>query len=396
MALPVTISGVVFPTNNGNGRMGPFLSGGNFYVVFVDSTDGAAIDVFKATDPTDSWSQSQTSSPDANDVQHMAVHQEGTDLHIAALTTDELVFYGVYSMSSETFTTAMAKITDAGPADAISDDDDADQTCDISVRSDGDVIIVYSGDEDNDKGAKNRVDYARLEGGTWTVDIAVDDGGAFNHEAPAMVRGESDLMAIIWHNATGNDLLYKNLNSSNTLSSVIDISDLSFGTPATNIRSHARMVYYDDGGIERITVVYHRGSGNLPQSLTIDDQADPTGIDLISGSNIVTVTNDTSKITAALDGKTVHVLWADVNLDLFHDQNTDDAGWGTDVELLDAVTINAISANVYTRGPYTVLAVVYDNGGTITYNEFPLSYTPTKLSDTAFSDQNYYHGPFEI
>ena len=396
MALPVTLLGMAFPVNSGNGRLGPFKSsGGNFYAVFIDLSFPDDIEIMKATDPTVSFSNIATHDIGTLSIVSMAVHQEGDDLHIVLLSTGTFVMYGVFSMSSDTFTTTPANVND-GTDDAISDDGDADQTCDISVRSDGDVIIVYSGDEDNDMGNKDRVDYARLESGTWTVDIAVDDAGATHYTGPGMVRGASDLMHIFYAESLIFDIHHKSLNSSNTLSTV-DTFVMNLGTT----REVCRPVYYDDGGVERITVL-QPGPGSEVQSVIVEDDGTPDTVETASdGTNDVDLLNATITFTLAVDGKTVHALWSGggsngVDQDLYHDKNTDDGGWGTDVELLDAVTINAISANVYTRNGYTVLAVVYDNGGTITYNEFPLAFTPTKLSDTKFTTVQGYHGPFEI
>jgi len=367
-ALPVTISGVVFPTNNANGRLGPFLSsGGNFYAVFLDSTDTGNVDIFKATDPTDSWSQQATLDVGgANAVQVMAVHQEDDNLHIVTDNAGEITLeYHVFSMSSDSFTISNEAITSS-----ISDNNEADKTVDISVRSDGDVIVVYAGDEDNAMGAKNRVDYARREGGTWTVDIAVDDAGAVNYEGPEMVRGESDLMHIVWDDATNADILHKSLNSSNSLSSVEIVSDSL--SDNTSIRSVTRPTFYDAAGVERITVIYRINAIPIT-SVIIEDDGIPDTEETVSAT-VARIVNNTVILTAAVDNKTVHVLYAEgLSFDLFHDLNTDDGGWGTDVEELDNVTINAISANVYDRASFTRLAFVYDDGGTIKYNEVQLA-----------------------
>ncbi len=401
MALPVTISGVTFPTQNRNGRMGPFKSsGGNFYMVFADSTSGDNLDIFKATDPTSSWSQQATLdvNPGTTDIIHVAVHQEGDNLHIITIVDNAGgLRYHVFSMSSDSFT-----ISNEDPSATV-DNDAEDMMGDISVRSDGDVIILYSGDEDNDMGAKNRIDYGRREGGSWggNVDIAVDSGGEFHFHGPGMIRGENDLMHFTWEDLTDNDLEHRSLTASdNSLSTTELVNDVAtWGL--INQQVTLRPMYYDAAGVERITTGW-KGSelGDPVSSAIIEDDGTPdtpedAGDFDVDIHNTLQVILATYAVETGAD--TIHLVYVrDGEGDLYYSSNTNDGGWSTDVELLDAVTINAISANVYTRGPYTVLAVVYDNGGTITYNEFPLAFTPTKLSDTAFSDQNYYHGPFEI
>jgi len=75
----------------------------------------------------------------------------------------------------------------------------------------------------------------------------------------------------------------------------------------------------------------------------------------------------------ALDGTTTRLLYSDsASADLWSDAQTDGGSWGTDVEELDAVTINRVSCNVYDRSG-SKLAYVYDDGGTIKYNEKSLA-----------------------
>jgi len=58
-------------------------------------------------------------------------------------------------------------------------------TCRIDVRSDGDVLIAYQGGLETVKGTdRNRVKYARREGGSWTANIALDAGGAIDYDHP--------------------------------------------------------------------------------------------------------------------------------------------------------------------------------------------------------------------
>ena len=96
-----------------------------------------------------------------------------------------------------------------------------------------------------------------------------------------------------------------------------------------------------------------------------------------------------------MDETTVWALISHSSQDLFSDSNNDSAGWGTDTEELDAVTINNITSNVYQRGSDIVLAYVYDDAATIKYNEKVLRTIPT-FAAAELPQQNYYIGPFKV
>ena len=140
MAVPVTITGVnLNVTNMGSCRMGPFRSSaGNFYGVFRDSTDATLLDIYRATDPTDSWSQIASLDVGTANIINWSAHQVGDNLHIAVLDTAALT-YSVFSMATDSFTTSN-EATGATPVVT-----DGNNKCGITLRSDGDIIIMYNG-----------------------------------------------------------------------------------------------------------------------------------------------------------------------------------------------------------------------------------------------------------
>jgi len=175
MALPVTISGVTFPSQTY--YLGPFKSGGAFYIVFVESADISVINVYKATDPTDSFSiQDTANDPDVTStIRSMAVVKDGTDLHISTWAgTGPEIRRHVFHMATDLWDGTLVN-------EEVEDIDDippsANQFSWIEIRSDGDVIVQYSGDTDSIHGvARRRVDYARKEGSTWTRGVLVYPG----------------------------------------------------------------------------------------------------------------------------------------------------------------------------------------------------------------------------
>ena len=91
------------------------------------------------------------------------------------------------------------------------------------------------------------------------------------------------------------------------------------------------------------------------------------------------------------------MIFAGSGSDIFTDSNNDRGGWGTDVEELDGITCNLITSNVYTRAGVVVLAYVYDDGGTIKYNEkFLRIVDNSAFADARLPRQNYHVGPFQF
>lgn len=140
MALPVTLTGVLLnATNMATARVGPFRSAaGNIYGVFLDSATNTALDIYKATDPTDSFSQVATISHAAQ-ILNWAAAQVGDDIHIAVVTAGNVVVYSKFSMASDTFTVSTE--TTGMTVTPLTDP----KKCSIAVRSDGDVLVLYGG-----------------------------------------------------------------------------------------------------------------------------------------------------------------------------------------------------------------------------------------------------------
>jgi len=378
MALPTTIASIAVLS----GRHPPFKSSsGNFYA--IANTTTTTIDVYKATDPTVSWTAQDTSNNPLGDgfvdFDIITAVQDGDLIHIA---TDDDVFggylYHKFDMSSDTWTVTDEVIeftTDAPENTWIS----------IAVRSDGDVIVAYVGDTDRVMGGdKERVDYARRESGSWTVGVALDAAGDIHYGNPNVVKASStDDMHFVWQRQTDTadpptsweDHEGRTLDSSNTLSTT---DNEATALTSGHLRGFQNMVSYDDGGTERII-----GSGPDTNQDLINTQATEDGSDDISITAPVTealtdeifVNGEVGIITTAELSGDLHILYSGggangVDQDLFYSTSTDNgASWATEAEEIDAVTVNFISANIYVRCKDTVLAYVYDDGGVQKYNE---------------------------
>lgn len=393
MALPVTIGSapdIDFPLRNY--YCGPFISsGGNVYVVIkrFNGSDNITvrnrIAVFKATDPTSSFSEQDrgsASTPNApmydasivrEPLQTMWAVQVSDVLHVAWTSSAsgalDAYEYTTFDMSSDTWSGTELVI------DTVATDPPVltDTSISIAVRSDGDVIALYNGATDRLHGSdQNRVDYARKENGTFaTIAVAVDNAGADMWYGSVIVLGSSDRMHFFFKNDDLDDAYQRTLvHSGNALETFP-----SAGDTQTNLPNHvfAPGISYNDGGTQRVRCPYVDLSGQL--SYAEFDSVDAPGAFTVNadvGDNDVISPDQNPVACLAVDGTDEHLLYSGggasgTDRDLYHDLND-----GVDVEILDGVTVNSISCNVYDRTTNVRLAYVYDDGGTIKYNEVDL------------------------
>ena len=394
MALPTTISGVIFNATDSQGRNRSYTSsGGNVYHVFKDSTDGFALDIYKATDPTTSFSQIATLNLTGSAVIFgIGTFQDGDNIHIATqVGASNRIWYHVFSMSSDTFTTSNEEVTSA-----VGTNIQPDKAISIAVETGGDIIIAYQAASDNVMGQKERVDYAYKTGGSWTVDQAVDDGGGVHYYLGGIVRGEANKFHLTYKDDTNSNAEHKSVQDvDGTLSTVETLHTDTIGSDFSVVLP----VYYDDAGVERITAGHHDNQ-NRPRAVEIDDGVPGTAEFIINAVDSLWDNGEFSVFCFAVDQKTVWCLYAeDPTQDLFSDSNNDSAGWTPfgHPEELDGVTINLITSNVYTRNNAVVLAYVYDDAGTIKYNEkFLRIAANSAFADARLPRQNYHVGPFEF
>ena len=354
----------------------PFKSSaGNFYVAVFDDGDDD-IDVYKATDPTDSWTvQDDTNNPNfTTNVITLTAVQSGDVIHIAYFVAglDIDYQYGNFNMADDTWGETTEDIdTDTATADQ--------RWISIAVRSDGDVVVVYNGDTDNNMGdAKERVDVNIRTGGTWGGPVALDAGGDIHYGNPNCILGTNDGVHIIWqiNTATGNDppTLWsapqaRTLDAGDTLNSVDDVGTSFTGTA---LLGSVNLLTYDDGGTQR--VIGNGSNGIFRDVIGIEDGSDDLDITAVNVTNPdpqVKVTNEFPIITMAELSGELHILYSSTtDSDIYYTKSTDDSlNWDSVTEELDAITCNFISANIYKRGSDTVMAYVYDDGGVQKYNE---------------------------
>lgn len=371
MALPTTISGVTFLATQSQGRSRPYISStGNIYCVFRNGTTNTDLDIYKATDPTVAFSQVGSLTLNANGLLlGIGTFQERDNLHIATQDNNEAILYHVFSMSSDSFTTSNEAVTSA-----VGTNIDIEKAIQISLETGGDIIIFYQGASDQIKGAKERVDRAFKVGGSWTVDQAVDDGGEVHYFLGGIVRGKANKFHLVFKDDTNADVLHKSVQDvDGTLNSVEILNDSDMNVVDFPV---AVPVFYDDEGAEIVTTGWNRTT--FMGATEVVDDGVPESVTTLS-SFIANRTNQFSILSLAVDVKTVWAIIARSGNDIYSTSNVDRAGWDLDLEELNGITCKLITSNSYQRGSDVVLAYIYDDDGTIKYNEKVLrSVIPTR------------------
>ncbi len=380
MALPVSIAGTL--NASVRGRCGPFISsGGNVYVVLSDSADRSILEVWKATDPTSSFSEADAANHHdlTNVVIHCDVVQVSDVLHMAVVESSSgsggRVSYHTFDMSTDLW--ALNEEVVATPANP-----SGRSGVGIAVRSDGDVIVGYNGTRDTvTMSDVARVKYARRESAVWTVNVALDNAGSVGWQMSSAVLGSSDRVHFLFIDGGSNDAYQRCLTSANALETFPATFDAT--TLTTDRGDIGAAVSYDSGGTIKVRVPYCDSTGTVSiaefdsadaPTVSVTTGASATAPDASAGGGVATIT--TSQLACVAKETDVYLLFTDVtSLDLMRDVNTG-SGWGTDATEFTG-SVDAFSANVFVRSGNYKLAYVVNDSATMKYNELDLgSATP--------------------
>lgn len=366
MALPVTITGL------GNGSR-PFLSSsGNVYIIGSEGSTNLA--AYKATDPTSSFSNVGTDVTTAISINSIDVFQVGDVLHVVTylyFNSDNRVIYHTFNMSSDSWTISNETVKGTYSR---AFGTGAEGHASITVRSDGDVIVLYPGEPAASMGTDyERAKYARREGGTWTIDVAVDNAGADHWYPSGTVMGSSDRMHFFLVNDDLTSMYQRTLTSANALEAFPSAFDSTVhGTPASCIQSGTS---YDDGGTQRVRFPVVDATAVTINSAKLDSGDAPTVTQDtdITGATGFWASKEASSFSA--DGTTLwHTFVDNSTKDIFTQSNADDGGWSTPASFYTTTGVN-VKTNVYTRGTSVVLAMVIHVGSDAVYHEKTLSTT---------------------
>jgi len=379
MALPTTV-GATTDVTIINGFAPPFISStGNVYQLVHDNIIGASdLKMFKATDPTSSFSEIDGANRPVfahNNINVYAAIQDGDTIHILVINTagSEDAYYLAFDMhdgaSGDTWQASGAEELIEDPAGGIA-------KASISIRSDGDVIVLYQGVQDSNMGSDfRRADLARREGGSWTVGISLSGIAkiAEHEEVGAVVRGDAtnDRMHCAYFNSTAAELRYSTYLSGNTFGHQDTVVDTAI---SDNVRQG---ISFDDGGTDKIRFLYIDSTNDLSTFgfNDADDPGTPTITTAVSDNDVDDATN--RKAVIIVDGTTQHAIYINSTDDDLYLASTGagDDTWGTDTNektLANEPSGRAMSAALYDRSGKKI-AFIRNNGTNVEYDEIDLA-----------------------
>ena len=351
----------------------------------TDSSEaGRGLDVYKASDPADSWAiQDSTNNPTevaGRTYDVCSVTQDGDLLHIATMTSFVNLSYHTFDMSSDAWGVVNENV------DTLTNNPTFPY-CSIVVRSDGDVVAVYSGDTDQNMGGKKeRVDYNVRTTGTWGGPVALGVDADVHDGNPNCVLGTNDFVHCVWQHTANTtdpptawtDTHGRSIDPADDSASTVDINTAD---TSSALLGYPNVVSYDDGGTQRIIVSGFITEGGLLETAQATEDGNdeilltPTGVTEPFTLEPAFINGEVGIVTFVALSADIHCLYsgdgvAGVDQDLWYITSTDEGGsWSSPTEEIDAITVNFISANIYVRGSDTVMAYVYDDAGVQKYNE---------------------------
>jgi hypothetical protein len=394
--IPVGVLGGCYPESPC--RMGPIADGnGNLYV-FEEYADTSAWPVLlKSTDGGDSWSVcaggGEPTWSGSKDLEGVDVQLVSHVLHIASTKGIDTAYHQ-YNTSShgtpDTWAVKDERVVDTGAAPT-------DQKVSMVVRSDGTVIAAYRTNTANDI-------YYRIRSaaGSWGTPVELDTANSTDFTDVWMVVGESDVTYIFYYDYTNTTLYYKTLSAADSLSGRTSVAT-GLDTGSTYEKPMFGVIYYDDGGVEVITVGYKAADDTL-YTRQLRDGALQTA-QQVSTTTVRNHPAGASSQQPVADlvntGTTLWCLYADAaTSDVWKASNAAGAGWGSSTEVLDAVSADYVRGRIFTHssgnGGATVYGFTWDDGagltGFVKYAEFSIttqqnaSVTPTTVAAAAAVD----------
>ena len=195
MAQLISASAEYQPKYDGN--VGPHRDASGRFNVIVKN-DGGRDEIYAYRSPaggplSGTWGANSEGNGTTNfEIMCVDTVRVGTTVHVAyiarSIVANEqwILRYATYTLGTTPAWSLGELIDDHSTSGTLSTETYTPwPTCRIDVRSDGDVLVAYQGAFEAVKGTdRNRVKYARREGGTWTANLALDDGGDVDYDHP--------------------------------------------------------------------------------------------------------------------------------------------------------------------------------------------------------------------
>ena len=346
-------------------------NGDIYFLMEAFDIGGNGVFLMKSTDGGKTWREGATaaSRPTTNDLEgcDMMINPADPDMLCIVIDDSGGQFYFEYLMSTDGTSPDTWQIKD----EVITSVNSFTTNCiSLWVRDEGGgnytVVCAYT-----DTAAPDTSNYnIRSTGGTWAGSISIDSTASTSFISPVMVGDSTDRIYIFYKDETNGEIFYKILQTNDTLESRVSVAT-SIGTGSSRDNMpYVEPRHYLDGAVEVIVLLYQTDTDTVITDYYIRDgtpqstnTATDVGVESSQGGSHQTVG------TAMVWVKEVLLFYCDTaTLDLQLARNDDEAGWGTDVEQVDDITLNWLKGLVFTHslgnGGDTVAAYVYDEAHT--------------------------------
>ena len=294
---------------------------------------------------------------------------DGTTIHIAYVNNNGLVVVRPFNCLTDSWGTVTANGSGYDPAATVDAHVTNTTALMLARRSDGDYIVLRQGDAVANMGTSyRRVTYSRYEGSTWTneVDVSEASGTSVHSDLRAIAIDATDRVYLFYTLSSGS-LRAATLSSSNVLTAGINVA-LGYNYTGNYSAGHAAVI---DDSTDRIVCAFVNDTNDM--HLLYANVGDAGSLSwseaVVSSTNDPEYTNS-NPASLAINGTTINVIWTDdVTQDLWQDSCVSGTWtFGTDTEILDAVTINGISANYLSGIGSGGVGYFYLDDTTIKYN----------------------------
>ncbi len=297
--------------------------------------------------------------------------EEIDDIYVATQQENGRVRLHIFDPSTDTWTTKNEIVADIG------DHADFDSVavlhgCSSGVRSDGDIVVVFTGHDDT---SDDDDLFCISKTTVWgSVQLVAND-----RENPVAIGPDSsDRITFVYNDAAAAAVETRSINSSDVLQTAVsiessaDITDSTVGPGVIDSGNEIYVPYIDNSN--QISVAQFTSADSPAGDITT--HAD-VGDNTVKGQGASAIPFVVACL--AVDGTDVHLLYADdTDADIQHDSDVDGGGT-TDVELV-AGTANRISCAVLG----TNLDYVWLDGTTIKYGSLSLGDPPEPPATVPF------------
>lgn len=342
----------------------PYISsGGNVYV--IKEASATTIKAYKATDPTSSFS-AQTGGPTFTAIGHTTTVQDGDTIHVATYdSTDSLIEYHEFDMSTDIWDTTNETVADISGMDA-----PGVSSCSIMVRgvSGDELVVSYGGLTDTVMGtAYARIDFNHKDktASSWTGPVAIDDAGELHYAHSSLALGTSNKVHCIYAQTSSADAHGKTISTSNTLSTVAADTGFDWNAPPKDGMS------FDNSGTQDILFTDN-------DDLFLGEE-NGSGDFIWQSTSKLSYSDSAGGVVGCLafqTGTTVYAVFHRSST-IYYDKSTDGgATWGTDTVATGSILFTYLAANIYERNGATVLAYIYDDTTNTQYDEVEIVAAP--------------------